>query len=180
MSRKLLTTFLLVIFLALAAFAPVYQPSLQGLQRFREILVTGPANFDGAVDFDNTVNFSGATVTGLAGDITGDTIISGTLTVTDSLQYGADDLYPLGYATDAQQMVCGTTAAFTATTVITPTGLSTVTYAIATQITTPAATGELLTISAPTTSTFVLSSWEADYTEGTTGVTAHWCAVGDQ
>lgn len=103
-----------------------------------------------------------------------------TVSFGDMPEIGSNGLYPLGYATADKEMVCGTTAAFTATTVITPTGLSTVTYAIVSQITTPASTGELMTVSAPTTSTFVISSWEADYTEGTTGVTAHWCAVGDQ
>lgn len=159
--------------------------------------MTGPANFDGAVDFDSTVDFSGATVTGVSTStlssltVTGNTTLSGTLSVTGtsdlkgnvdiagSVNFGSDDLYPLGYASDAQQIVCGTNT-FTESAEITPTGLTTVTYVVAIQLTDPAATGAFLTASDPTTSTFVLSSWEDDYTVGTTPVAAHWCAVGDQ
>jgi len=104
---------------------------------------------------------------------------SGNVDAVGSINYGAADLYPLGYASDAQQIVCGTNT-FTESAEITPTGLTTVTYVLATQVTTPASTGAFLTASDPATSTFVLSSWEDDYTEGTTPVVAHWCAVGDQ
>jgi hypothetical protein len=94
--KKLITTSLLIflvpMILALAAASPDYQ----GTQRFREILVTGPANFDGAVDFDDTVNFTGATVSDLtladnltvaAGGLTvtagGATLTDGDLTIAD-------------------------------------------------------------------------------------------------
>lgn len=89
-------------------------------------------------------------------------------------------LYPLGYASAGQEMVCGTTATFTGTLEVTSTGLTTTTYVIASQITTPAAGAVFLTVSDPTTSTFVLSSWESDYSAGTTGITAHYCAVGNK
>jgi hypothetical protein len=120
-----------------------------------------------------TLVVSGATT--LADDlaVTGDTDLAG------ALEFGSDNLYPLGYASSGQQIVCGTTE-LTETAEIEATGLTTITYVVATQITTPAATGAFLTVSAPTTSTFIASSWEADYSEGTTAVEIHWCAVGDQ
>jgi len=99
--------------------------------------------------------------------------------VEGALTYGADNLYPMGYASADQQMVCGTTE-LTETAEIEATGLTAIDYVIATQITTPASTAALLTVSDPTTSTFIASSWEADYSEGTTPVSIHWCAVGDQ
>lgn len=74
---------------------------------------------------------------------------------------------------------CATSATFTETTTIDfASQMTTVSQVLATQITTPAATGSILTVSAPTTSTVVLSSWESDFTAGTTGITAHYCAFG--
>lgn len=86
----------------------------------------------------------------------------------------------LSYATAGFEIVCGTTSTFTATTTITATGLTTATYVTASQITTPASTGAFITVSDPTTTTFTIKSWETDATAGTTGITAHWCAVGNQ
>jgi len=108
------------------------------------------------------------------------TVSAGNTDLAGTLQYGADNLYPLGYASVSQQIVCGTTAVFTATTQVAPTGLTTTTYVIATQITQPAATAAYLTATDPTTASFTLSSWGGDYNAGTTGIAAHWCAVGDQ
>lgn len=144
---------------------------------------------DGNSTFAGTVDLSGATVSGVSTStlssltVTGAAILNdnlavdGNVAVTGTLEYSS--LYPLGYANVGQEIVCGTSE-FTATSEIEATGLSTITYVIASQTTDPASTGALLTVSDPTTSTFILYSWEGDYTAGTTPVEAHWCAVGDK
>jgi len=142
------------------------------------LTVSGASALNGGLTMDTTA-FSVA-------DTSGNTSVGGTLGVTgatdlaSTLQYGTDNLYPLGYASVNQQLVCGTTSAFTATTQITPSGLTTPTYVIVSQVTQPAATIAFLTAQDPTTTTFEIYSWGADYNAGTTGVVAHWCAVGDQ
>ena len=88
--------------------------------------------------------------------------------------------YLLAYATTGYELVCGTSGTFTETTTIAVTGLTAISYAIATQITDPASTGAILTVDAPTTSTLTINSWETDATVGTTGVNAYYCAVGTQ
>jgi hypothetical protein len=150
--------FLLVILLCLIAAVPAYQQAT----KFRAITVSDKLTVGGAAALN------GALTVGGNSDLAG------------TLQYGADNLYPLGYSSDGQQIVCGTTATFTGTLQVTPTGLTTVVYVIPAQVTTPITTAALLTVSDPTTSTFTLLSWESDYTEGTTGIVAHYCAVGAQ
>lgn len=138
---------------------------------------TGNTVISGTLTVTDAVSFNGAVTAGDDLTVTDDLTVGGDVAITGTLQYGG--LYPLGYASVGQQIVCGTIT-FTESTVITDTGLTTVTYVLANQITTPAATGAFLTVSDPTTSTFTLSSWEADYSEGTSGVAAHYCAIGDE
>jgi hypothetical protein len=167
MKTKLLI--LLVAVLVLIAAVPAYQQAT----KFRSIAVSNALTVSGATGL-NTLTTSGAATVGGALGVTGNSDLAGTL------QYGADNLYPLGYGSVSQQVVCGTTAEFTGTLQVTPTGLTTVIYVIPAQVTTPITTAALLTVSDPTTSTFTLLSWESDYTEGTTGIVAHYCAVGAQ
>lgn len=149
------------------------------------LVTSSTVDFNDDLDMNNEpiVNIGAAgTDFGTDGGLTlaaGLTVSAGNTDLAGTLQFGAANLYPLGYASANQQVVCGTTT-FTETSKVTPTGLTTVTYVLAAQVTTPAATGAFLTVSDPTTSTFNIYSWEADYSEGTTPVAAHWCAVGDQ
>jgi hypothetical protein len=105
---------------------------------------------------------------------------AGAVDFASTVNYGTDNLYPLGYASSAQQMVCGTSGVFTETSAVAVSGITTITYALVTQITDPASTGAFLTVDAPTTSTLTINSWETDATTGTTGVNAYYCVVGDQ
>jgi len=128
--------------------------------------VSGLASLNGGIAVD-TSNF---TVSGTTGAV--DTA--------STLQFGTDNLYPLGYATTGYEIECGITPTFTATTDITATNITTVTYVVATQVTAPAATAEDIHLSTITGITATLISLEADYTAGTTGITAHYCLVGTQ
>jgi hypothetical protein len=105
---------------------------------------------------------------------------AGALDVASTVNYGSDNLYPLGYASSGYEIECGTTSTFTETTTVTASSLTTITVALVTQITTPASTAAYLTASDPTTSTVDLNSYESDFTVGTTGITAHYCLVGNQ
>jgi len=122
----------------------------------------------GAITIADTINVTGA------GDF------DSTLNVDGSFNYGTQSLYPLGYASDAQQIECGVTATFTDTIAVTASALTTATYAIATQITDPAATAAFLSVDAPSANVFNIDSWEDDYSVGTTGVDVYWCAIGPQ
>ena len=104
---------------------------------------------------------------------------AGALDIASTFNYGTGNLYPLGYASVSQEIQCGVTATFTDTTSVTASALTTVTYAIAIQVTDPVSTAVFLTVDTPSGQTFSLDSWEADYTVGTTGITAYWCAIGD-
>lgn len=110
----------------------------------------------------------------------GNTVVTGTLDVVSTVNYGSDNLYPLGYATSGQQIVCGTTGVFTETTSVSVSGLTTVTYVLALQITDPANTAAIISVDQPTTSTVTFNSWSITPTVGTTGVNLYYCAVGNQ
>lgn len=101
--------------------------------------------------------------------------IGGDLSVSGDSTFNGN--YPLGNATADKEIVCGTTATFTASTTI-ASGLTSIDAVIATQITVPAATRAFLITSDPTTTTFTLYSKNSTYGAGTTGITAHYCVVG--
>lgn len=206
--RHISRVMLAALALALALFLPLLvlaaSPPFQEPTRFLgDVDITGDLDVDGttnldAVDVDGTVAIDGVadaiqlTVTGyttqtnnlltleanggadvLTVDNDGNTDAAGTL------QFGADNLYPLGYASSGQQIVCGATT-LTGTEEITPAGLTSVTYVIATQVTAPAATAAFLTSADTSETSFTLSSWEADYDAGSTPVEVHYCAIGAQ
>jgi len=123
----------------------------------------GLASLDGGIDVDSAFTVA---------DTTGNVDTSGTL------QFGADNLYPMGYATSGYQIECGLTATFTDTIAVTASALTTATYAWAMQITDPLATACYLTVDAPAANVFNIDSWESDFTVGATGITVYWCAVG--
>ena len=127
-----------------------------------------------------TVSNDGNIVISGTAAITGAVTTISTLDVGSTINYGTDNLYPLGYASASQQIECGVTATFTDTVAVTASALTTATYAVAIQITDPAATAVFLTVDAPAANVFNIDSWESDYTVGTTGITAYWCAIGNQ
>lgn len=106
---------------------------------------------------------------------------TGDLVVSNTVRYGPDDNYPLGYALSAQEISCGT-ATFTGTDAVATT-LSTATYVIATLITDPAAgAGDpyMVTADAPSTSSITLNVWQDDATAATSASTVDWCAIGNE
>lgn len=107
---------------------------------------------------------------------------AGAIDVVSTIQYGTNDLYPLGWDSASDKIVCAATGLFTETTTVALSGsFSDVDYAIATQITDPAATGAYLTVDDPGAGTnLVVNSWEPDGTVGTTPVNAFYCAIGDE
>lgn len=99
-----------------------------------------------------------------------------------TLQFGADNLFPIGFASSGREVVCGTST-FTGTNQITPTGLTTVTSALLTMTTDPSAAAGapfVVTADAPTTSTFNVSAWQDGATAATTTVSLMYCAIGNQ
>lgn len=150
-----------------------------------DLAVDGTTNLDDVdIDLSASLNIDGHMLdvgsgTYATADGDNDLGVAGDLEVEGALVFGADGLYPLGYASSGQQIVCGS-ATLTGTLEITPTGLTALTYVVASQVTDPAATAALLTVTDSTATSFILSSWEADYTAGTTPIEAHYCAVGAQ
>ncbi len=143
--------------------------------------VTGTGDFNGAVDIaGNLTSATGAITVADTLNATGAVDFDSTLNVDGSFNYGTQSLYPLGYASDAQQIECGVTSTFTDTVAVTASALTTATYVTAIQVTDPVSTAALLTVDTPAANVFNIDSWEADYTVGTTGVTVYWCAVGNQ
>jgi len=132
----------------------------------------GSAYFDGAVDMDSTLDVSGA-----ISDGGGDLVIGDNADITGTLQYGADDLYPVGYASSGQQAVYGTTA-ITGTATAAH-GLTTVTFALCTlgkQQDANTAGCSLVVNS----NTVTLYTYEDDNTTQSTeaSVPVHWLVIG--
>lgn len=108
---------------------------------------------------------------------------AGALDIASTLNYGSNDLYPLGWSAASDLVVCGTTPTFTATTTVDLSGsFSDVDYAVVTQITDPVATAALVTVDDPGAGTnLVVNSWNIDGSSaGSTGITAFYCAFGDE
>lgn len=105
---------------------------------------------------------------------------AGALDVVSTVNYGSDNLYPLGYATAGYEIVCDTTSTFTGSTTITATGLTTAVIPVAIQVTAPTTTAAYLYASDPTTTTVTLTSLNNTFGAGTTGVVVHYCVIGNQ
>jgi hypothetical protein len=143
----------------------------------------GTARFDGAVTLNSTLDVDGNITSGTGGITLADTIaVTGAADFASTVQFGTDNLYPLGYASSGYQMVCGTSGVFTETTSVSVSGLTTVTHVLALQITDPADTAAIISVDQPTTSTVTFNSWVVTPTVGvgTTGVNIYYCAVGNQ
>jgi hypothetical protein len=117
---------------------------------------------------------------------TGNTTIAGTLATTGNidftgtLQYGADDLYPVGYASSGQQLVYGT-ASITGTAAV-ATGLSTVTFALCTLAEDPTAgAGDAAYCTVTVAANVVtVKAWQDDFVTAATEteVDVNWIVVG--
>lgn len=106
---------------------------------------------------------------------------SGDLVISNTVRFGPDDNYPLGYALSAREISCGS-ATFTGTTIVTPT-LTTSTFVLATLITDPgsgAGDPYLVTADAPTTQTVTLNVWQDSAAAATSASTVEWCAIGNE
>ena len=117
---------------------------------------------------------------GVSGALTANSaVITTTLDVGGAVNFGANNLYPLGSTADGYVVYCGVTSGFTETVTI-PVGthgVTTPTVAIATQQTTPAATAAHLT-TAISTDNVVLNSWNSTYGAGTTEIVGYYCVYG--
>jgi hypothetical protein len=106
--------------------------------------------------------------------------VDGNTTLDGTLQYGADDLYPLGYASSGQQAVYGT-ASITGTATAVH-GLTTVTFCLCTlgeDPTAGAGDGAMCTV-AVSANVCTLKVWQDDFVTAATetSVDVHWVVIG--
>lgn len=111
---------------------------------------------------------------------TGNTAIDGTLDVAGTLQYGANNLYPVGYASSGQQAVYGTSNV--TGTLSVPHGLTTVTFCLATMGEDPTAgagDGAYVTV-AVAGNACTVKVWQDDFVTAATetNVAVHWLVIG--
>ncbi len=100
------------------------------------------------------------------------------LDVEGPIEYGPNDLYPLGHVTSTQQLVYGTE--YLTGTADVATGLSTVTWALCTLAGDPStqagATAHCTVEVAANTVT--VKAWQDDFTAATDNTNIHWLAIG--
>ena len=116
----------------------------------------------GNVDAEGTANFAGA------------------VTLQGALQYGANNLYPVGYASSGQQLVYGTTNV--TGTIVAAHGLTTVTFCTATLNEDPTAgagDGAMVTV-VVAANVCTLKVWQDDFVTAATetNVSVQWLVVG--
>lgn len=114
--------------------------------------------------------------------VAGDATIGGTVDVGGLLNYGANDMYPLAYASPGQEVVCATTTITGENQTITVTGITTVTYGFAWLIQDPgtgAGDPYLVTTDAvPGDGTIVVNVWQDDANAATSGAAIGYCGIG--
>lgn len=101
------------------------------------------------------------------------------LDLSGSLNYGTNDLYPLGYASDGQQLVYGTTAITTTGTAAH--GLTTITMCLCTLGRDPDtdAGDAALCTTAVSSNVCTLKTWQDDFSAATEAdISVHWVIVG--
>ena len=100
-------------------------------------------------------------------ELAGTLAVTGNTDLTGTLQYGANNLYPVGYGTSGERMLL-VTQDVTVSEVIVTTGLSTITWALCTMCEDPAAAtaGAFCTISI-TTNVVTAKVWQADGSSAT-------------
>lgn len=105
---------------------------------------------------------------------------AGNVDAAGTLQYGADDLYPVGYSASGQQLVYGTSTITTTATAAH--GLTTVTWAQCTLGEDPTAgAGDAAMCTVAVAGNVVtLKTWQDDFVTGATetNVDVHWLVVG--
>jgi len=117
----------------------------------------------------------------IANAVNGTVTVSGNVDAAGSLNFGANDLYPLGVAADGLTLYCGVSAGFTATTTVAvgTHGVTTPTVALTTLQTQPAATAAFITASISGTDV-VISTWDSSYSAGSTETVAYYCIYGQK
>jgi hypothetical protein len=100
------------------------------------------------------------------------------------LNYGSNDMYPLGYASSGQELVCATTTITGENQTVTVTGLTTVTYGFAWLIADPGTSAGdpwmVTTDAAPGDGTIVVNVWQDDANAATSGAAIGYCGIGDE
>jgi len=138
------------------------------------------AGVAGAADFSATDDLISAD----------DTIVGDDLVVTDAadvgglLNYGANNMYPLGYATSGQEIVCATTTITGENQAVTVSGITTVTHGFAWLITDPG-TGAgdpfmVTTDAPPGDGTIVVNVWQDDVSAAASGAVIGYCGIGTE
>jgi hypothetical protein len=147
-------------------------------------------------EFAGTTNFDDVTVTGAVtgADLTAsdDVTVGDDLTVTDdstltddvdiggTLNFGANDLYPVGYASDGEQLVVGTTS-ITGTATAAH-GLTTVTFCLCSLGSDPDddAGDVAMCTTAVSANVCTLKTWQDDFVTAATeiDIPVHWLVVG--
>jgi len=119
-----------------------------------------------------------------------DATIGDDLVVTDAadvgglLNYGPNSMYPLGYASSGQEIVCATTTITGENQTVTVTGITTVTHGFAWLITDPG-TGDgdpymVTTDAAPGDGTIVVNVWQDAASAASSGAAIGYCGIGDE
>lgn len=139
---------------------------------------------DGGITVDTTA-FTVADTSGNVGTagtliVAGVTTLNNNATVTGTLQYGADSLYPVGYASSGQQIVYGT-ASMTGTLSVSH-GLTTVTFCVATLGEDPTAgAGDAAHVSVVVSANAcTIKAWQDDFVTAATetDVAIQWLVIG--
>lgn len=109
----------------------------------------------------------------------GITITTGGANIAGEIEYGANDLSILGYASSGEQLVVGTAAGVTDT-VVAAHGLTTVTFALCTLGEDPDTdAGDPVACTVTVAGDVVtVKLWQDDWAAGATAATVHWLVVG--
>ena len=129
------------------------------------------------LDANDTVT-TGVTIA--VGSVSGLAVTGGPVDIASTLQYGASDLYPVGFATSGQQAVYG--SSLVTGTLAAPHGLTTVTFCVATLGEDPetgAGDGAFVTV-AVSGNVCTLKVWQDDWTTAATevDVIVQWLVIG--
>ena len=130
-------------------------------------------------EFAGTTNFTDLE---LSGDltVTDDSTLTDDVDIGGELNFGANDLYPVGYASDGQQIVYGTDT-ITGTTTASR-GLTTVTMCLCTLNRDPDddAGAAAMCTSSVSSNVCTVKLWQDDFVTAATevGVSTHWLVIG--
>ena len=109
---------------------------------------------------------------------------AGVADINGAVSYGSNSMYPLGYATSGQEIVCATTTITGENQTITVTGITLVTNGFAWLITDPGAgAGDpymVTTDAAPGDGTIVVNVWQDDLSAAASGAVIGYCGIGTE